>query len=600
MRLLIVAVLYVTTTYLFFAITSSAVVDFTTRLSSTTKDTSSCHTVLQYVETAYFLNVAQQLRGADENMLLFYFNKSVETLLQVLQDKYSSKNMSEVCLDPFDVGRITLASVQYFSVPNSGLSMLEEFSLEFNQFMINSTMYVNNDSSSLTTTRWTTLSSNSSLSGLLSSFTSAVTSVSTAYVTIPTDIFNITLSEDLNVTVNAKEYFDESFYTESFQVMGVGSATFNIRFLRYYDNFQGNLFYIPKENYSDDSLVMHNNELVNQIWSEIEHFIINSSPGPREILLPFIARLPKTVEVFFDPAEDEVNSRFTQNTANATQVNGFQLLCNVTANVLKMYIAGLPVSTCLTPLDHLAKHIFNAMRVNKVEGKNVTVPNIYVPFYNGYYTTAVENVSVPEEALRVTPAKVEEVYEKDLLGLLVFSTHGRLNCNVLDPNGTFTTVDISTQLFDKDKVELVQKEDPTAELAKTTRTRRIGNYLFGIAFSERLHKWFNSFLNIQLPWVPGEVQASGRQTIVCEEEYIYHDPVSNNSWVTQDEHYCCARICIDIDVINSPGILSVDHCCSLCNAVSCPTHEGSPMAQLLTIMVNEYGWLDDDVGTVVL
>lgn len=590
MRLLIVAVLYVTTTYLFFAITSSAVVHLTARSTSE----SSCHTVLQYVKTAYFLNVAQQLRGADENLLLFYFNKSVETLLQVLQDKYSSRNISEVCLDLYDLGMITLSSTQSFSVPNSGLDILNQFQVEFNQFMYGS-MYAINDSTSLTTTHHsTTLCSNSSLCDFFSNFTSTLNFATTAYATIPTNIFNITFPEKLNVTV------DESFYAESFRVMGVGSATFNIRFLRYYNNFQGNLFYIPKENFSDDSLVMHNNELVNQIWSEIEHFIINCPPGPREILLPFIARLPRTVEVFFDPAEQEVKSNFTQYTGSAIQVNGFQLLCKVTANVLKMYIAGLPLSTCLTPLEHVAKHLFNAMRVDKVEGKNVTVPNIYVPFYDGYYATAVEKVSVPEEAYRVTPAQVEEVYEKDLLELLVFSNHGQLNCNVLDPNGTFVTVDIATKLFEQDKVALVQKEPPAVKLAKTTTRTRIGKYFFNIAFSERLHRWFNSVLNIQLPWVPGRSQAAGRQSVVCEEHFIYYEPVTNNSWVTSDEHYCCARICMDIDAIHSPGILSTDHCCSLCNAVSCPTHEGSPMAPLLTVMVSQYGWKDDDIGTVVL
>lgn len=98
MYFLTLAFLSVATSWLIFTIASATVVNSASRVP--------CQTVLQYVKSAYFLNVGEQLRGADQNILLFFFNKSIEVMLEILEEDYSSMTMSDVCLRKKDLNRI--------------------------------------------------------------------------------------------------------------------------------------------------------------------------------------------------------------------------------------------------------------------------------------------------------------------------------------------------------------------------------------------------------------------------------------------------------------------------------------------------------------
>lgn len=365
-----------------------------------------------------------------------------------------------------------------------------------------------------------------------------------------------------------------------------------------YQKFLGNIFYIPKEDLSDESLSAYNHERVNQIWGEIEDVL--RSYEPHKTLKPLIARLPRTVEIFFDPHETEVKTLFKKYTRRALLVNGFDLLCKVTVNVLKLYSANLPQSISLLPLRHVSSHLFNAMRVYKTDGKNVNVPNIYVPFYDGYYATAVRGCNVPDWTNGITPEIVQRVYGEDLLVLLDFSSHGLLTYNVLHPSGAYVEVDFATKLFDRSKLALLKTViDRQKTMATAVEAQRVGYPLSGVISSERLHRWMTSLLNVQFPWLPGFSQSVARPTTICDDQFIYHEP-TDTSWAHLDQHYCCARICLDIDYINAPGILSIDQCCSFCNGVACPTHEGTPIASILSVMISYYGWLDGDIATIVL
>lgn len=83
---------------LFCCMTSPAAANFTSRAP--------CQIVLQYVEIAYFLNVGEQLRRADENILLFLLCISIQALMQVLEVCCSSVTMNRVCLHNCDLIRM--------------------------------------------------------------------------------------------------------------------------------------------------------------------------------------------------------------------------------------------------------------------------------------------------------------------------------------------------------------------------------------------------------------------------------------------------------------------------------------------------------------
>lgn len=41
-------------------------------------------------------------------------------------------------------------------------------------------------------------------------------------------------------------------------------------------------------------------------------------------------------------------------------------------------------------------------------------------------------------------------------------------------------------------------------------------------------------------------------------------------------------------------------CCFYCNGVAWPTHEGTPITVILSIMISDYDWLDGDIATIDL
>lgn len=570
MQIRTAAFLFVASSCLLFSITSSAAVSFTSRAP--------CHTVLQYVGSTYFLNVGEQLRGADEDILLLFFNKSIEVMLDVLEKDYDSRIMSDVCLRNEDLRRIKreVSSIS-LTVSTEDMAVSNRLETAFTQ------LYYSANQSTI-------------------DFVSGMSNISSStFVDDQANVFDLTVGDSQSFTVfpRRENRFDRESLKNSYAVMGVGSAASNLRHLRTYRKFLGNIFYIPKEDVSDEALTTYNEELVNQIWGEIEDVL--RSYEPHSTLKPFIARLPRTVEIFFDPLETEVKARFKKHTRRALFVNGFDLLCNVTVNVLKLRSANLPESISLRPLRHVASHLFNAMRVYKVDGDKVSVPNIYVPFYDGFYATAVRGCTVPDWANGITAEIVQSVYGKDLLALLDFSNHGLLTYNVLRRSGAYVEVDFVAKLFDRRKLALLKTLiDRQKTMAKAMEAQRVGYPFSEISSSARLHGWMESLLNVQFPWFPTLSQSAARPTTICADQFIYYEPTTDDSWVNLDQHYCCARICLDIDYINAPGISSIDQCCSFCNGAACPTHEGTPIASILSVMISDYGWLDGEIATIVL
>lgn len=193
------------------------------------------------------------------------------------------------------------------------------------------------------------------------------------------------------------------------------------------------------------------------------------------------------------------------------------------------------------------------------------------------------------------------MYGKDLLVLLEFSNHGMLTYNVLHQSGAYVEVDFATKLFDSSKFLAMLKTEVSRHttMVKAVEGQRVAFSVSEVIPPERLHNWMTSLLNVQLPWLAGFSHSVARPTTLCDDQFVYYEP-TDSSWVVVDQHYCCARICLDIDYINAPGILSTDQCCSFCNGVACPTHEDTPIAAIISVMISNYGWLDGDIATIVL
>lgn len=83
----------------------------------------------------------------------------------------------------------------------------------------------------------------------------------------PTSIFDLTVRDTLSFTVYPKKNyrFNSEILESCFEAMGVGCAASNIRQLRRYRKFLGNIFYLPKENLGDEYLTTHNNDRINQV-----------------------------------------------------------------------------------------------------------------------------------------------------------------------------------------------------------------------------------------------------------------------------------------------------------------------------------------------
>lgn len=62
-------------------------------------------------------------------------------------------------------------------------------------------------------------------------------------------------------------------------------------------------------------------------------------------------------------------------------------------------------------------------------------------------------------------------------------------------------------------------------------------------------------------------------------------PATDNAWVSVDQHYCCARVCLAIDDINATGISVTDRCCLFRNGVVCRTQDGTPIAFILSVIL---------------
>lgn len=480
-----------------------------------------CETVESFVETAFFLNVGQQQRGADDKILRPFFRNSVSVIItRVLTRHLNVTQVGSVCID--DEDRAALYSISGFGSEvqlTSDSGMEEVFERTTKKYPKNLTFSTRN------------------------------------VLAPPTDML-----QDLNVMYNLtipsgfalNDTFRRSLFDESFVLMGVGSAIKGIERLTSSPSFAGNVFYLPVSSVADNQLesMDHGTEVVMSVWNEIQ---LALSQAPSLLLVDSIAQLPQTLDLFYDPQAEDVNMTFFRQKAAGNHIAADRLLFKVTAMVLQLHVAGVPYENSVKLLRHVVGFLFNGMRSTRKEGKNLVVSTIFMPFYDDVYRRLLEEVGA-ENTVPISEESVETVYGNDLAPLLLFSSHGKLEYDKWEL-GLLKRVNIENILFDNTKLWLVRTEE-TVRILKNKKRSKSQSAL--------------------------TTEVTLRSDDDCSEQYVSHD-ISGSS-------VCCALFCAELDLILTVGITSMDECCAQCNSNSCPTNGGQPLAGIMTIVVQSYGY----------
>lgn len=489
----------------------------------TTKEfesSNSCYTFRQYLQSAFYLNVGQQRRGASDNFLSIFYRNSIEQMMKIIDEKHPKPvTIGEACLFESD-----------FLAPDYSNTLLG-------------------------------LSTELSTSALSDNVFNDVTGSLEDFYSYNMDLLNWTIPSG----IEKADQYSTSFYDSSYQMMGISAAVYGLMILQSDEQFKGCVFYLPRTYFEDNKISdILDQSKIQTVWDGVEN---NLQQAPNMKLVDDLAKLPKTVDIFFESNEITVEGNFSQAMSVGKSISGFDLLFEVTSMVLSLHLAGVPDDDSLVLLKHATKFLFMGIRYQRVEGENLNVTNIFIPFYKRKYLTLLKKALY--SAPTVTKDSVATLYKEDLAPLLEFSSHGQLSYDAFNTKGHIYQFDFKLKLFDREKLYVLMSQNTD-------------DYWWW---------WYSGIFFFK--------SISLRQTNQCDDEFDFFEIVSVTA-VNADLMNCCALICGDSQRIASVGIMSEASCCSQCNAYDCPMDNNEPIAQLLQIMIDEYGWYESETVTLTI
>lgn len=508
------------------------------------RNVDSCEKVASIVGSAFFLNIRQQERGASESLLLQSYRNALHNLIEYTRQSHSnSSQFGEACLTEVERSH---GVYQSETSPDSTPSP-EQLSRTLGTPELVSRIGFKNVNHSF-----------------------AIRS-SQFHINITDDYDNTTslgLLQEFEDIINTSVTFQSEVYAH----MGIQSAVDHVAELAAYNNTI-NLFYFPVYLLSEGDIPALDGPRRTNVLDLWDDIVAEMQKSPNDVSIDNIGVLPPTVEVFYDPFEQNVQSNFTRLSLTNSQISGDELLYSTSAIMLRAALAGIDGDKCLSILNHTAAFLFNAMRSSRFEGRSIQISPTFLPVYDEAFRRWTANMNLSNAPI-VDPSMVESIYYADLEPLLYFNASANLNYLVSIGNETWAPINISEKLFDSSKLEALRQ----------------------VAF-EGASDWRTVRTSLSSKGTSRDLSVSVRDD-TCPYGYVLFVNPAVQPQTTEEQ--CCAVVCEDLELISDVGLTSMSECCVLCNLDSCYVGDVDPLNGLVAITIEQYGLLEQRVISVTI
>lgn len=332
------------------------------------------------------------------------------------------------------------------------------------------------------------------------------------------------------------------------------------------------LFYLPPSEYPDHTVLPFNlvqRRLIRRVWQNTMKAI---KAPPSDISVKEMCQLPPATRLFYDPFETVVRNQFTRLIADTRDViQASHLLYDVLAIVVRLELLHVDQQWSMPLLRHCVAHIFNGIRSTRLQRDELFVFNGFLPAYHGAYLTLTRNIDdtgVPSISRDIIRKNLGD--EVDLL--LNFNGWGRLTYLRRNRDGIVTRGWISSRIFGRNKLNKILREAKKAakkEANQVQLTQHNQAAVYNDTSAESL------------------LHTSRDSSVACSHHVGYwHFPAVGS---TLDEQ-CCGGMCETLMTISVPSSVSVEACCTECNAAnSCANLETESVKFALKFQVLPYG-----------
>lgn len=508
------------------------------------RNVDSCEKVASIVGSAFFMNIRQQERGASENLLLQSYRNALYNLIEYTRQSHSnSSHFGEVCLTEVE---------RSHGVYQSEMSLDSTFSPEQLSGELETPEPI----------------SRVGLKFVNQSFAIRSSSFHINITEVYDNITNLGLLQELGDVINTSVTFQEEVYAH----MGVQSAVDHVSELAIYNNTI-NLFYFPVYLLPEGDIPAPDGSSRTNVLDLWDDIVAEMKKSPNDVSIDNIGVLPPTVEVFFDPFEQNVQNNFARLSLTNSQISGDQLLYSTSAIMLRAALAGIDGDKCLSILNHTAAFLFNAMRSSRFEGRSIQISPTFLPVYDEAFRRWTTNLNLSNAPI-VDPSMVESIYHDDLEPLLYFNASANLNYLVSNGNETWAPINISEKLFDSSKLEALRQ----------------------VAF-ESASDWRTVRTSLSSKGASRDLGVSVRDG-TCPFGYVLFLNPAVQPQTTEEQ--CCAAVCEDLELILDVGLTTMSECCVLCNLDSCYVGDVDPLNGLVAITIEQYGLLEERVISVTI